>query len=67
MHDIEMPTQKQHAQNGAPCSPIEQKCHFFPSTLLNKTESFDYENRNKLQRMTTQIVHNTIFFMLIFK
>ena len=20
------------------CSPIEQKCHFFPSTLLNKTD-----------------------------
>ena len=38
MHDIEIPAQKQHAHNGAPCNPIEQKCHFFPSTLLNKTD-----------------------------
>ena len=38
MHDIEIPAQKQHAHNGAPGSPIEQKCHFFPSTLLNKID-----------------------------
>ena len=38
MHDIEIPAQKQHAHNGVPCSPIEQKCHFFPSILLNKTD-----------------------------
>ena len=29
---------QQYAHNEAPCSPIEQKCHFFPSTLRNKTE-----------------------------
>ena len=29
---------KQHAHNEAPWSPIEQKCHFFPSSLLNKTD-----------------------------
>ena len=53
MHDIEIPAQKRHAHNGAPGSPIEQKCHFCPSALLNKTDVFDYENNNKLHRMTT--------------
>ena len=37
MHDIEIPAQKQHAHNGAPGSPIEKKCHFFPRTQLNKS------------------------------
>ena len=38
MHDIEIPAQNQHAHNGAPGSPIEQNCHFYPSTLLNKID-----------------------------
>ena len=38
MQDIGIPAQKQHTHNGPPGSPIEQKCHFFPSTLLNKTD-----------------------------
>ena len=56
MHDIEIPAQKQHAHNGATASPIEQKCHFFPSTLLNKNWCFDYENNDNLHKMTTQNV-----------
>ena len=69
MHDIEIPAQKQHAHNGAPGSPIEQKCHFFLSTLLNKTENwcFDYENNDTLHRMSTQNVRKKIPHTLHFK
>ena len=37
-NDIEILAQKQHTHNEAPCRPIEEKCHFFPSTLFNKTD-----------------------------
>ena len=46
MHGIEIPAQKQHAHNGAPGNPIEQRCHFFQTPY------------SKLQRMTTQNVCN---------
>ena len=64
MHDIEIPAQKRHAHNRAPYSPIEQKCHFSQAPCSIKV-CFDYENNDKLHRMTTQIVHNNIVFMLI--
>ena len=45
-------------------APLNKSATFFPSTLLNKTDvlkTFDYENINKLQRMTTQIVRNKFY------
>ena len=53
MPDIEIPEQKQYAHNEAPCSPIERKCHFFSKHPAQQNWCFDYENNNKLQRMTT--------------
>ena len=70
MHDIEIPAQKQHAHNGARLvPPLEETFHFFLSTLqLNKTDVLIIkQNNDKLQRMTTQNVHNNILFMLIFE
>ena len=29
----------QHTHNEAPCRPTEETCHFFPSTLFNKTDA----------------------------
>ena len=63
-HDIEIPAQKQHAHNGAPGSPIKQKCHFFQALSSKK---LDNGNNNNMQRITTQIVCNKIFFMLLFE
>ena len=56
MHDIEMPAQKQHAHNGAPGSPIEQKWHFFFKHPAQQNWCLDYENNDKLHRMTIQNV-----------
>ena len=30
-------------------APLNKRATFFPSTLLNKTDVFDYENNDKLK------------------
>ena len=68
MHDIDIPAQNQHAHNGAPCSPIERRCHFFPSTLLKKkNDVLIIKNSKKLQRKTTQYVREKIWMHYILK
>ena len=47
-------------------APLNKSATFFQAPCSIK-RCFDYENNDKLQRMTTQIVHNKIFFMLIFE
>ena len=60
MHDFEIPAQKRHAHNGAPGSPIEQKCHFFSKHPAQQNWCFDYENIDKLHKITTQNVRKKI-------
>ena len=73
MHDIEIPAQKQHTHNEAPCRPIDQKSAMFfffffqAPCLIKLVNVLIIKITLTLQRMTTQIVHNKIFFMLIFE
>ena len=67
-HDIEIPEQKQYAHNEAPYSPIEHKLvRLFSKHPAQQNWCFDYENSNKLQRMTTQNVRKKIVHVLHFK
>ena len=52
MHDIEIPAQKQ---------PQWIKVPLFSKHPAPQNWCFDYETNNKLQRMTTQIVHNKFY------
>ena len=63
MHDVEIPAQKEHAHNGAPCSPTEQKCHFFPSTQLNKTDVLNMKITINCKEWPPQIVHNNFLYV----
>ena len=37
---LQIPEQKQYAHNGAPCSPIEQKCHIFKVFIMKITINY---------------------------
>ena len=68
MHDIEIPAEKKHAHNEAPCSPIEQNnVPLFSKHLTTQNRCFDYENNNTIQRMTNQNVRKKIMHALHFK
>ena len=57
-----------HAHNGAPGSPIGQKCHPPPPQHpAQQNWCFDYEYNAKLHRMTTQTVRKKISNALHFK
>ena len=48
-------------------APLNKSATYFPSTLLNKTLFFYYENNNKLYRMTIQNVRKKISHALHLK
>ena len=73
IHDIEINvqvcTKRACTQWSALCSPVEQKCYFFPSTLLNKTDVLIMKItiNCKEWQLKLCVIKFSLYIMLIFE